>query len=799
MKLLAILLSSLLLVACGGGNEPITSPPTPSIQASVASPVKKATTVTGGNAVVIHMYQALYGMAPSNALLVDYAFQANNDASTFAKNLTDRFATTSHADLAKLVLDNLGVTPTSVPAMNAKSESEYSLLLDAVKQLFGAYPTMRGQIILNMTNLLTGLESDTTYGKSALVYNNQTSGNFDYASKATSVTPRLATRKVGLFFNYALVGYWNDQQASSLDVNYVHQVLDRFKQDGYTGVEYEITVGVTSEGKLMPNITFDQLMPIVDYGHSIGLGAAILVNWTLDGGNASYLGNALAIGQADPPNFNMVNFFQSVNEYFAKYAPKFEAHHVDLLYVTNQSYDYFAAQYYENWKSIISSIRQNYSGSLTYNVQSVNMYRKNSVIESIAIWNLLDAIAIEAKPYISKTPVVDINEVISGYYYSKLNYSSLMSEVIAAAQKYQLPIMLQTTANSTDDALTGGWDPTTQQALQVPLPTNSSMQAMVLKAFFHVVQNNLYPFVTGTLTGNYNIFNQTFSNQPPVGIDLGQWALWKNWPYFDMELFPTEAENVIKQYFASPTSFRQTNVTQGGPENDTIYTKNGNNRIYLSGGYDEVHAGDGDDQIVISPLIVGTRLSLGLSAWYSSANSGGESVAVFVDGNKSGTINFSPDIAQSIANPGGYWTAEQEISFQISDNKPLPQVSITCTCTNVFVQITKLGYGKILDPNLATHTVTTPWSRPNWVVSGDVMTYNLNRMAEPNSLGAFTYIDGGAGSDTIEFTPPQSSIYFQIKRVNDLTIVTDPLGVYPEVRVKNVEWIKFSDLTISIP
>ena len=178
MKLLPLLLILFVLLACGGGNEPIASAPTPSIKAIAPVPVKKATTVTGGNAVVIHLYQALYGMAPSNALLIDYAFQANNDASLFAKNLTDRFATTSHADLAKLVLDNLGVTPTTVPAVNTKGESEYALLQDAVKQLFAGYPTMRGQVVLNMTNLLAGLESDVTYGAAAMAFNAQGTSNF---------------------------------------------------------------------------------------------------------------------------------------------------------------------------------------------------------------------------------------------------------------------------------------------------------------------------------------------------------------------------------------------------------------------------------------------------------------------------------------------------------------------------------------------------------------------------------------------------------------------------------------------
>jgi hypothetical protein len=189
VKFLAIPLISLALIACGGGTEPFASPSVAAIKATAPAPAKKATTVTGGNAVVIHMYQALYRMAPSNELLLDYAFQANNDASTFVKNLTDRFATTSHADLAKLVLDNLGVTATSVPAINAKGQSEYGLLLDAVKQLLAAYPTMRGQVILNMTNLLAGLETDATYGTAAATYNVQSTANFLYSSNpANSVT-----------------------------------------------------------------------------------------------------------------------------------------------------------------------------------------------------------------------------------------------------------------------------------------------------------------------------------------------------------------------------------------------------------------------------------------------------------------------------------------------------------------------------------------------------------------------------------------------------------------------------------
>lgn len=189
MKLLSILLSAVLLAACGGGDET----PVAIIKTSTPHPVANAATVTGASAVAIHMYQALYGMAPSNPMLTAYTSQATADATAFAQAMADNFANTSHADLAKVVLDNFGVTAVSVPAVNAKGESEYALLLDAVKQMFSTYPSMRGQVILNMANLLAELENDATYGTAAATYNVQSSANFLYSSGAFNGIPVVLT------------------------------------------------------------------------------------------------------------------------------------------------------------------------------------------------------------------------------------------------------------------------------------------------------------------------------------------------------------------------------------------------------------------------------------------------------------------------------------------------------------------------------------------------------------------------------------------------------------------------------
>ena len=185
MKFLTIVLSSCLLVACGGGNE--------LSQASVPRPVAKAATVLSNNDIAVRMYQAFYGKAPSNADLTSYTAEiASKGESAFAASLAAKFAGTSDSVLAQAVLDNLGVTTTTVTA-----SGEYAILLDALGQMFKAYGTnARGQIILNATKLLVDLSTDPTWGVAAVAYNNQAQANITYSTNSANTTAALASTAV---------------------------------------------------------------------------------------------------------------------------------------------------------------------------------------------------------------------------------------------------------------------------------------------------------------------------------------------------------------------------------------------------------------------------------------------------------------------------------------------------------------------------------------------------------------------------------------------------------------------------
>lgn len=194
MKLLSIVLISWMLAGCGGADEVlVSSAAIPATQANLPRPAAKAATVLGGNDIAVRMYQALYGKAPSNADFASHTAEiASKGESAFAASLAAKFASTSDSALAKLVMDNLGVTPSTVTA-----SGEYATLLDALGQMFAYYGSgARGQIILNATKLLVDLTTDPTYGVAAVAYNNQAQANITYSTNSTNTIAAVASTAV---------------------------------------------------------------------------------------------------------------------------------------------------------------------------------------------------------------------------------------------------------------------------------------------------------------------------------------------------------------------------------------------------------------------------------------------------------------------------------------------------------------------------------------------------------------------------------------------------------------------------
>jgi Ca2+-binding RTX toxin-like protein len=143
--------------------------------------------------VAIRLTAAFYGVAPSNATLNSYKAEvARVGEMAFARNLSSAFDNLTNAQLTATVLNNLGVSAASIGAAG------FAALEPALTTLFGAYAkSERGQIVLNITRLLAGLEGDVTYGSAAATWNTRTDAAFAYSSSATATTASSITSLVG--------------------------------------------------------------------------------------------------------------------------------------------------------------------------------------------------------------------------------------------------------------------------------------------------------------------------------------------------------------------------------------------------------------------------------------------------------------------------------------------------------------------------------------------------------------------------------------------------------------------------
>jgi hypothetical protein len=137
--------------------------------------------VFGAQADAVKLYLAFYGAAPSNPIYTNYinTMQASSPQS-LALNIGNAFTGVSSATLAAQVLANIGVSATTT------NQAAYDALLPALTQAFEAYPSARGVVVYNLVNILTTLESNSTYGGAAATFNNNVLAGYTYASNTAN-------------------------------------------------------------------------------------------------------------------------------------------------------------------------------------------------------------------------------------------------------------------------------------------------------------------------------------------------------------------------------------------------------------------------------------------------------------------------------------------------------------------------------------------------------------------------------------------------------------------------------------
>ena len=130
-------------------------------------------TPVGGNArAVVGVSEAFYGFGPGAAQYASSLSAINSQGtSAFAIGVGQAFSGVAPATLARDVLAHLAVETNTLGGSDPAAS--YAAILDALTTIFSVYSDARGQVVLNLINLLAGLEADAVYGQAAATVTNR--------------------------------------------------------------------------------------------------------------------------------------------------------------------------------------------------------------------------------------------------------------------------------------------------------------------------------------------------------------------------------------------------------------------------------------------------------------------------------------------------------------------------------------------------------------------------------------------------------------------------------------------------
>ena len=589
--------------------------------------------------------------------------------------------------------------------------------------------------------------------------------------------------------NFAKIGFYSDLQSRSFST-IARELIDKFAADGYGGVLFEITVGVNTDGTLQNKLTYDELFAWMDYADKKGLKIGVLPNWNFNSGNAEYIDSV-----TKPPEFNMTNMLNSMKTFINGFLPRLQDHGLDIFYLSQNNPDFFTSEYRNFWVDAIKGFRGIYSGALSNHVWSTGMFVKQSQIESVSIWDLLDGIGVWIRAYISNQPIYNVDEIVSGYFGSKLNGTSVVNELVSASSKFNKPVLALINAFSLPNALDGGFDPTAEQALQNPLPTNPELQKLVFESFFQLVENNLRNIVTSVSIGYADpwAYNDFSSLKPSGSMTLGDIAIWTSLKYLDLSLYPSPSVDLIKKYLQDPGSFRVSNTTIASSGNDSINTYVGDNNVYLKGGFDTALASGGNDNFFLSYLIK-KSVKFEYTVYVTKPTDLLNTLTLDIGNGKTYEFKFSPTKPYTASN--SYWDTNS-IEVKLPDDLKLDKLIFGINLGG-WAKVVNLSINNLpIESSVGTHTRVESWSEPDWVLNGDKYTFDLSSFIKKNYEGKTTFIDGGAGLDKIYFENATAVNDFKIAVIANKINFSDLAGIYPPVEATNIERLIFSNKSIA--
>ncbi|MBC5765443.1 M10 family metallopeptidase C-terminal domain-containing protein [Ramlibacter albus] len=131
------------------------------------------------------VYRGLNGAAPSSSAYTQVASSlAGNTPASYAAGAAGGFASMGGEAFTTAVMANFGITASALAGPSPAAS--YDALKEALTLIFTLFAPARGQVVLNMTTLLRGLESDAVFGGMARTWNARVTSDLDLLSGSAS-------------------------------------------------------------------------------------------------------------------------------------------------------------------------------------------------------------------------------------------------------------------------------------------------------------------------------------------------------------------------------------------------------------------------------------------------------------------------------------------------------------------------------------------------------------------------------------------------------------------------------------
>ncbi|MGE4239256.1 bluetail domain-containing putative surface protein [Ramlibacter sp.] len=140
--------------------------------------------IFGAPAAAVQLYMALQGTAPAPAIYANHVNALTFLGPTaFAISAAGRLSS-GDTGLARLVLGNIGISASTL------APADYDALEAVLARSFADHPAARGLVILNLVNILSGLEGHAMYGAVAESFNQKVASAYVQASTTADQPPQ---------------------------------------------------------------------------------------------------------------------------------------------------------------------------------------------------------------------------------------------------------------------------------------------------------------------------------------------------------------------------------------------------------------------------------------------------------------------------------------------------------------------------------------------------------------------------------------------------------------------------------